>query len=344
MDKLKQNAFTIILSVGGVVALALLWFLVLSPLMASSEGSVGGSREKLTKLLGTYKQLADKKRTPVLPTAENRKADEKDAKSVSAEVVAAKNFYEGRSATFSEFETDAPGAEESVLFKGWYESTVDKLRADYRAKFLPSDTAAAPVDGAVPATAAPAAAATKAKDDALAEEPTVVPEAKVNGPEDVKRTMKEFWILKDVFEGATGLSIAGLKSIGFPARSGERAARGEKEKDKVDSAPKDHAWMKAIVTVDLPLTKLEPLVAKLLASERVPFRLDSIEVTRPINSHVSKVVVVIDSSKKEAEKPAGDGDEPVVTAQIGLSAMEWIGDTSPSEKSADASRKEKSGE
>ena len=316
MDFLKKHGFAVGLGALGLGAMLLLWFMVVSKIWGFAE-----HRESLGTLEKKFKKYASAKDTPILPN-ENTKNYWTDLQKKRDDSVAeGLQFYDAKKEQFDDLQPSYTSTvEDATGYKPFYNTEIDRLRKDYQAAFAP----AAPVEekaaeGAAPAAPAPAAAKDAAKDpkDLL---PVISQVTKFNDAADVKRAAKELWIITEIITKLKDIKIGGLQDIGFPER--------EKSMMPDPTAPKDHRWFRARAVIEMPFIQVEPFLAQLLGSDRVPLRLESLEIRRKQET----VLVKAATTKSYANKSGADADdiqnvppEPPVLALFELSALTWIG-------------------
>jgi hypothetical protein len=373
MDFLKKNMFAVSLGALGVGALVLLYVMVISKIIFP----LGEAKVGLAEQQARYEKYKKSKKR--IPSKTYRESLETQQKQWDEVIAAGKKLYEEKRDKFDELHPDftAGDATQTADFRTFFSTTLDALKADYQKSFQPAAAAPAegaaapaapeaPADGSAPAApapdagaaapapgapapaaaaAAPAPAPTPSSKKGDAKEPTgprIDPYPRFNDAEDVKKAMKELWMAIEVVHTLKDLKVSGLQEIKYPARFPERSgAQG------VVVAPTSwHRWISCQVIVDMPFAQLEPFVAKILQSDRVPFRLEGVEVLRP-----EEAVIVSDSFKKvvtddtEATKVLGDPaaleaivPEPNVRVELNLSALLWAG--AAPEKPADAKKTE----
>lgn len=347
MDFLKKNGFAVGLGAGGLVALGLLWFLVLGKIF----GSVSDSRSSLGKIEKDYKGFA---KMEVVPSKRSKGVLEVKKKMWDEAIESASKVYDQKKDRFNELldEYVATGGtvDEPASFKAAYTSKVEKLRAEYQKKFLkgPAGTApegappttppppegegapgagpptAPPAPGPAPAPApAPSPAPASPKDTREAKDipPVIQLFPRFNTAEDVTRAMRELWIIIELFGALEELNLGGLQEVNFPDRDQTKTAADP-------NAPKEYNWVRARATIDMPYGDVEPLLDRIFKSDRVPLRLDSLEVYRKQENVIVKLVeskVYKDDGEIEAEPPDKVVSEPPVTVVLELSGLNWLG-------------------
>jgi len=316
MDALKKHGFAISLGILGVGAICLLYFMVLGKVW----GDLAATKSGLDSVRRDYKKYLDKKMYPVFPSQKNQEVRDQAAQEFSGALREGEKLYEERQKKFGEI--DHPGgAQDPSGFKPYYETEIKQLIADYQKKFPPP--------------AEPEESSARSRDEPQ-ERPKVMRFPQFNVPEDVQRAMKELWIAREVFKASTELEIGGLQEIQFPDRpTGEkRAARAGRKQGKKEEAPSvyQYDWVKTRVYVEMPFEKIEPLVTKLLSSDRVPLRIDLINMGRSQEAIQENVVVKEYESRDNLVKEAPGGliTEPPVRVIFEFSALDWTG---PKEKS-----------
>jgi hypothetical protein len=339
MDFLKKNGFAVSLSALGVLALVLYYVMVIGKLWG---GDLSKAREDLDKLQKDYGRYA--RQTPA-PTEKSMAVAEAGIKAWNEALEEGRKFYDDRKAKFEQLPDDFGGTPDDVTgFKTFYETLLKKMRDTYLAAFKPKEVAAAPA--AAPATPPPEATGTateSAAEPTQASAPAAAPTAvtpatatvpppspspsaaaaaaaaaaspfpviqavpRFSSPEDVKRAGKELWVVSEVYRVLTDLKIGGLQEIRFPDR----------EKGAVLEPGAHHNWIHAIVTVEMPLTDLEPFLAKLFQSDRVPFRLEKLNTVRKEEVVLTKMLI---EQKGDADKPT----EPPIVVIVDLAALNWV--------------------
>jgi hypothetical protein len=193
----------------------------------------------------------------------------------------------------------------------------------------PAAPPAAPA-GVPPATPAGTVTATPAGPTP----PVISHYPKFQNVDDINRANKELRIADELFSALTVLKLGGLLELSFPERNlaEPSAAPSSKEKEAAKEAPRTHRWVRCRASIELPLLQLEPLLSKLLQSDQVPFRLDSLTMVRRHDTMQTKMVETV-SFKNEAEADQKSGaalkPEPPVGVLIELSALDWLGPKPP---------------
>ena len=295
MDKLKENIFGIVLGAVGLLLLVLAYFLVFSPLQELSA-----KEEELKKTSDSYKRLIDPKRTPHVPTKEWLEYLDKQKEVDGSALKKGVEFYEEQAKAFHEyFDGEQPPA--SDIFVQRYNDSIKALIDAYREKFHikvdpGQEDQAPPKVGKVEATAI--------TDDKM-----------------MQVAMKEYWIIKDIFDAFTKLQSGGLRAIEFPGR-------GVEPKE----APKYYRLINCTVLADVPFSTIENLLTELFQSKRVPFELEELSYQKTPESlaqfQIPKRTQVF---RNENEAKAPDADyatlvpEPNVSLTLKLSAFDWQG-------------------
>src|SRR2546427_4005375 len=195
MDKLKENSFGIVLGAVALLRLVLAYFFVFSP-----RQELSAKEEELKKTSDSYKRLIDPKRTPHVPTKEWLEYLDKQKEVDGSALKKGVEFYEEQAKAFHEyFDGEQPPA--SDIFVQRYNDSIKALIDAYREKFHikvdpGQEDQAPPKVGKVEATAI--------TDDKM-----------------MQVAMKEYWIIKDVFDAFTKLQSGGLRAIEFPGRGVE---------------------------------------------------------------------------------------------------------------------------
>jgi hypothetical protein len=326
MDFLKKNSFALGLGALGVGALALLYFMVFAKIMG--EGDMAVAQANLEKIETDMKRFADPAKVKILPTPENQATVKKWKDDYDAALKAGQEFYEKLREKFDEFESGS--ADDWSGFKGTYTTAIEGERDAYRKAFLEAPPAPPAPDATPPAegtTAAPTPPppASREKGEVKEEFPIISKCTKFAAPEDAKRAQKELWIVKEIFAKFTALKIGGLQRIDFPDRDKDR--EGALDPNSSDSM--EYRWIRTKAIIEMPFLQLEPLLTALFESDRVPFRLDSLEVWRRQESVVLEDVLTKVYDGKNAEKAekelATTPEEPKVMVTLELSALNWVG-------------------
>ena len=345
MDFLKKNGFAVSLSTLGVLALVLYYLMVIGKLWG---GDLSKAREDLEKIQKDYARYS--RQTPV-PSEDSTKVAESGIKGWNEALEEGRKFYEDKKTKFEQLPDEFGGTADDVTgFKTFYETRLKNQRDTYLAAFKPKEAAAAdaaappatpveatepaaepsaPAPATAPATPAAPAPATlptpTATAAAAAPSPFPVVQAvpRFSSPEDVKRAGKELWIVSEVYRVLTELKIGGLQEIRFPDR----------EKGSVIEPGAHHTWIHAIVTVEMPFTEVEPFLARLFQSDRVPFRLEKLTTVRKEEVILTKMLV---EQKSEADKAS----EPPVEVTLDLAALNLV-DAPPAAPAAEKDSKPK---
>jgi hypothetical protein len=300
MNKLKENAFEI--ATGGVLVLllALVYFLVWQPM-----STLGAKQARLEAKTKELRGLNDAKKTPEVPTQAylelltSRGEVEKNAISRGIE------YYAEKGKKFQLFFEDAATAPDSATFLAAYTDGIRKLREEYQGKFGIKLT-----DPGADVNQIPPRVSTR---DNLSDT-------------DIPVAMKEFWITKAVFDACTALGIGGLQAVDFQGRTA------------VEKTPHPYYGKLPVqVTVELPFAKIENLVSKLLADERVPLILEELEAKKKAEPMASfKDLAVVHDFKEvgEAKKAAYQElvPEPDVVAVMKFHGLDWKGVPAEAEK------------
>lgn len=190
MDKIKENLFPISVGAIAVVLLAMIYFLVYSPLseLHSTE-----------KSLNTQKGVIDKlANLPMVPTKKYIDYLEQQKLTDEQDVQEALASYNERTSKFREFFGGRPEAPSLSAFTGVLNDAIsDKIR-QYQSDFVPD---AEIVDATNPQAGRP-----------LVEIPPPLVE------DDMPRLMREYWIFEEILDACTELQLGGLVSISYPLR------------------------------------------------------------------------------------------------------------------------------
>ncbi len=303
MDKIRENFFAISVGVLGVGLLVLIFFMIIQPRFLGDLGEVAALESKRR----TLERYADSEKTPQLPTPELFDASEDRNEKLDSELSSAIELIEEKAKRFNQFLLvfvqipPPPGR-----FQPTYITENDKLVDAYQDEYpesLPDDTGQG-----------------ERKRDAYAGI-EVLRMKSINTETDVLRGMKEFWMTQRFFESATNLNLGGLKKIEFPQRN-----------KPVDGLPSHYNAVHAKVEIDLPMTMLGEFIASVFESDRVPFELVKVSVTRLPETLISGLVKVVtygvgnaEDSRRQEDLEAHPGDEPLVKAVIDFHGIDWKG-------------------
>ncbi|MBI4584630.1 MAG: hypothetical protein HY717_11500 [Planctomycetes bacterium] len=304
MDKIRDNLFGIGVGASFLGFLALLYILVIYPLLAFTGGGEESTRTKLETASRDLKRFADPKLTPLLPTKDLVQSEQSYQSRLEEALKEAKAFYDDMAAGFGSFSESLAEAKASpAAFKSSYSTEIKTLREEYL-KAYPK--AAKPPEGEVKKEKEPEALAVDEMEEIFTEE-------------DVARAMREFWIIQKVFAGVNTLKLGGLMAVKFPAR-------------KKEAAPPSPLYkvVESLVQIELPMAQLEPFVAELFdtthAPAQAPLLLKSLSLYRKPESILKKRIAEKTYDKDEdAKKEDLIGGEPPVVAEITLWAMDWQG-------------------
>ena len=300
MNKLKENAFTIAVVAVALVMAALAYLLVVQPFLElkKTQAQIEAKKSELEKLNSPKKKW--------LETEDYIEHLKKKTENVEAAFKEGVSFYDEQTKAFHLFFDGVQVQPLQDVFVNRYTDEIRKLVDDYRTKFKitvdPQDPEKAP--------------------------PTIVKMADI--PEaQIPLAMKEFWVIKEVFDAVNALELGGLKTIDFPQRLLEQK----------DPHPY-YRLVNTVVTVELPFSKLEDLLTHLLGSKTVPFILQELSFTK--NDTLVGQYLSLEKTqefKSQAEGDAASYDaanpEPVVVATLKLSAIDWKG--VPEEKKKESS-------
>ncbi len=304
MDKIRENFFAISVGVLGVGLLVLIFVMIIQPRFLGDLGEVAALESKRR----TLERYADSKKTPQLPTPELFDASKDRNEKLDSELSSAIELIEEKAKRFNEFLLvpsflqipPPPG-----IFQPTYVTENDKLVDAYQDEYpesLPDD----------------AGQGGQRKRDAFAGI-EVLRMKSFNTETDVLRGMKEFWMTQRFFESATKLDLGGLKKIEFLRKP-------------VDGLPSHYNAVHAKVEIDLPMTMLGEFIASVFESDRVPFELVKVSVTRLPETLISGLVKVVtygddneEDSRRQEDLEAHPGDEPLVKAVIDFHGIDWKG-------------------
>jgi hypothetical protein len=294
MNKLKENIFGVAVGGCAVGLLILGYFLVFRPLQ-----TLGARQTELDARLKDLKTLNDPKKTKFVPNQPYSQALEARKEADAAALKEGEAYYTERTKPFQLYFNDAPSAPDPATFVSTYETQINQLVAAYREKFQ----IAAAVEGNPE------------------EVPPVISKMDLAGADDAKRAaaMKEFWFIHEVLTACMELELGGLLSVGFPGRG---------TADKY--AHEYYGTVLCEVLIDLPFSRKEVLLTKLLESKRVPFVIESLVMRkRPedLGRHQS-MERIKDFKQGEDHKKGGFDDhvpEPNVSVTIRLLGFDWKG-------------------
>jgi len=290
MDKIKENLFPISVGAIAVVLLAMIYFLVYSPLseLHSTEKSLNTQKGAIDKL-AALPMVPTKKYVDYLE--EQKLTDEQDIQEALA-------FYDGRAAKFREYFGGQPEAPGFSAFTGLLNDALsDKLR-QYQSDYVPDEEIA---DATNPQAGRPS---------------VEIPPPMV--PEDMSRTMREYWIFEEILNACTELELGGLVSIAYPLRLNPE--KGE-----------FYNWQQVLVEIHMPPSKVEDLLTKLFSSERVPFVMKDV-VAKNIQRYAESFVEIIRRGKfanqNESESHSYEEvvPEPPMHVTLTLNALNWTGE------------------
>ena len=292
MDKLKENIFEISLGVVGVFLLVLAYFLVYSPL-----SELGAKESQMKKTISDYAKFTDPKKYPFLPTKEYKDYLEKQKEVDETALKSGVAFYDEQAKEFHEYfdgSSDPPVAD---LFVQKYNDAIKALVDGYREKFHIKDDPQA--DQTPPVVK---------KVEPITEENRMIPVA-----------MKEYWMLKEIFDALTKHQIGGLRSIDFPGRAVE-------PKD----APKYYRSMNSTVQIDMPFSKIENVLTEIFQSKRVPFQWEELtyqKTPESLGQHQSleRSLPFKNETDAKAAEYSALVPEPPVLVTLKLSAFDWQG-------------------
>ncbi len=308
MDKIRENLFGIGVGASVLGFVALLYFLVIDPLLGFTGGGEESTRTKLESASNDLKRFADPKLTQLLPTKDLVQSEQSFQTRLDEAFKEAKAFYEEKAAAFNSFSESLAEAKASpASFKSSYSTEIKTLRDEYL-KAYPK--AAKPPEGEV-------------KKEKEPETPIVSEMDIIDNDEDVARAMKEFWIIQKVFASVNTLKLGGLQEIRF-YRKKEATA-----KESASPSPL-YKVIETIVRIELPPNQVEPFLAELQdttqAPSQVPLFLKSMSLYRKPESILKKrLVEKVYDKDEDAKKEDLIGAEPPVVAEIELWAMDWQG-------------------
>jgi hypothetical protein len=295
VNKLKENIFGI--AVGGTVLglLVLGYFLVFRPLQ-----TLGERRAALDDKLKNLRTYNDAKKNPFVPT--KAYADDLTSKRDAdlAALSEGEQYYSERTKPFQLYFDDAATPPDPATFASRYQTLIDELVRAYREKA-----------GISPAP------------DANPEEvpPKVSKIDLVGGIDEAKMAaaMKEFWCIQEIITACMDLGLGGLQSIDFPGRT---------TTDKY--AHPYYGTVLAQVVIDLPFSKQENLLTKLLDSKRVPFVIEAVFMTKKpeeLAKHQSLGMVKDFKQNEDPRKLKYEEivPEPNVSVTIRLLGFDWKG-------------------
>ncbi len=331
METLKKNGFAISLGILGIGALALLYFLVLGKIW----GDLATTKGDLNKIQGEYRRYSDKNKTQYPPSPQVKEMMEQARGSWSTALGNGELFYDTKKQSFDQIDF-AGGDKDPSGFKTFYQTEVEQLRKDFQDKFLKKEEAPTP-------SGTPGAEEAAPVDEEEGEKlPLVDLYPQFNQAEDVQRAMKELWIIREVFKVAAELQLAGLHRISFPERfqaesRGPRSPRRTREKAK--EAPKEYEydWIGSRVSILMPFLKIEPFLAKICESQRVPFLLQALRVGRQQESILKDEVAVkvyTEANQMKSESPEDIVAEPGVMVVFEFSSLNWKGKAKPTEETS----------
>lgn len=294
MNKLKENIFGI--AVGGACLglLVLGYFLVFMPLT-----TLGQKQAELDLKLKDLKTLNDAKKTQFVPTIGYARELKQRQETDDAALKEGAQYYADRTKPFQVFFGDAAAAPDSATFFAQYQTEIDKLVAAYREKFQIAAAA-----GQNPEDLAPK-----------------VSKMDLAGADEAKMAaaMKEFWIIQEVMNACVELELGGLQSIDFPGRT------------TVDKYPHPYyAAVAAEVQIDLPFSKKENFLTRVLESKRVPFVIESIVMRKKPEDLARYQGLELVKDFKQGDNPKAKAfdelvPEPNVSVTARLLGFDWKG-------------------
>lgn len=293
MDKLKENIFGISLGVVGVFLLVLSYFLVYSPL-----SELGAKEAQVQKAIADYKKFSDPAKYKYVPTKDYKERLDQQKESDEADLKSGVAFYDEQSKLFHEYFDGSTEPPVTDIFVQKYNDSIKGLVDGYRLKFHIK------VDPGQEDQAPPVVK----KVEAITEENKMIPVA-----------MKEYWIVKEVFDVLTKAQVGGLRSIDFPGRAVE-------SKD----APKYYRALNAVVQVEMPFSRIENVLTELFQSKRVPFQLEELTYQKTLESlgqfqSPEKSLSFKNENDAKAAEYSALVPEPAVLVTLKLSAFDWQG-------------------
>jgi hypothetical protein len=297
MDKIKQNLFAISI---GALALALAAFIYFWPVNQILSG-IDGADQRLKSVDSRLNKFL--KADPV-PSEEYHDALAERQKQLERTILDAEDYMSAKQRRFNEFFEDKSENTSPADFKATFSTQVAEIKKKYLERFKrlsPEDAVAQGKD---------------AKDVM----PFDVQETDVSDQATVKRAMKQFWIIDQVFQTLTKMELGHLLSVRFPTA---------RPKDELP-APPTLDLIRVNIEVQLPLAKLESFLQDLFASERVPFLdVESVQVERvPAQTIPNRIIEKSYDRSQLAEQDREtftSQPEPEVEATLVLTVMDWKG-------------------
>jgi hypothetical protein len=310
MENFKENAFTYSLVGLGIVFVVLFYLLIWGPL-----GTFADKGSELDRARRTLKGYSREDPIPCRELVEFRRAEGEQNQASFEEAL---KVYAEKTRKFGLFFDDQVNPPAAAEFYGRYRDGIRGMQGPYReAHGLPT----APQDprqdlGDLPPVVQ------LVEDKVILQDPaTQIPVA-----------MKQYWIVKDVFDACKALDLGGLKEISFPtltARERSRRARKNEEESVVD-----FEYVTAEVKISMTFEKIEDFLEHLYGSERVPFVQPDISVTKDEEaqrSHLKIARVESFTGEGQGEKEARAAvyeakvPEPPVDVTFLLRALDYRG-------------------
>ena len=304
MDKIKENGFTISIVVLLLLLGALFYFWTLVPLLSSEEGSIDDIQSKLN---AADRDLIKLIRSDPLPTPEYVAYKEESQNDLQGALLDALGIYVKKSENFNEFLETLSANTQPAEFQATFNTKVHDLKKKYQElrESLLEDSAKN--------------AEENQDDPASGDLPFEVQEIPINDQDNVKRAMKHYWMIEEIFNNLIKHEITGLKSIKFPPN----------KKDDLKS-PETYDVVRVVIEMELPRDKLKPFLANLFRSTRVPFiDVETLGIDRIPNNLLKDAIVETPFKRQGAaedyKSKLQSVPEPPVLASLKLAAMDWKG-------------------
>ncbi len=303
MDKLKENGFAITVALLSIGLVAIFYFLILVPYLDV------GAAESLTK---AKEYLDGASLRPQYPTLKLVKKMESRQEQLQSALTSAKEFYDNKKNAFDVF---YPGEVKETLltdgngFASKYQTWIAALKKSYTDTF----------PEATPTTE-------EAEEGKLGLE--VLSAEVFTTPADVAKGMKTYWVIEEVFNAATKLQVGGIKKLEI--KDPITSSGGGRKKDAVVEIPDHFGVIRALINLEMPMSKVNDLIGELQRSSKVPFLVRTVKSQR-IESQLTKELIVVkdyadgEFPQEKADRDGHPGVEPNMAVFLEFWALDWKG-------------------
>ena len=287
MDKLKENLFPV--SVGAIVIAlgALIWFLIVSPLMELNQTQK--SLDAATRKLKGYTKME------YVPVESYEALLEQQLQALNSDLAEAAEFYDEKVKSFQLYFDDQEQAPNRASFSADLNDRINQVLAQYQSDFgVTLKDPTSPREG-----------------------PPTVQLVEPALPSEIQKVMKEYWIFDEVVKACSKLEIGGLQDISYPARNAPKTYANHRALEVAVSVHLPYSKVEALLTElyssPRALFQLQKLVYRNLPSMLEPYQ------------ELVKKKEFANRSESDAEPYDSVFPEPSAEALFTFHVVDWTG-------------------